>query len=51
MRWMLGFLAAGALAGALGCGGDDGGDGGGGQRSAAFKRKLAARSDPLRRTS
>ncbi len=46
MRWMLGFLAAGALAGAVGCGGDEGGDGGGGERSAAFERKLAAAQQP-----
>lgn len=45
MRWMLGFLAAGALAGALGCGGDDGGNGGG-QRSPAFQRKPAAAQRP-----
>jgi hypothetical protein len=45
---MLGFLAAGALAAALGCGGDagGGGDSGSGERSAAFERKLAAAQRP-----
>ena len=46
MRWMLGLLAVGALAGALGCGGDEGGDAAGAQGDAALKGKLAAAQRP-----